>query len=273
MVSDIHVHSLFSCDSKESMENHIESAIEKGMAYIGFSDHQEFDAFMLPPENYNYLLGGNGDTEAYLQAIREMREKYKDRIKVLAGVEVGVRPHLGELLKTYVSRHPFDYIIASTHGFNGYDGGDPRLHEGKAAKETITGYFQTELQNMRAFQDYDIWGHLDYIVRHTPGKCDALIYDDYRDLLDEILTLLVNGGKGIDCNTNLLALGWSEFHPHRDILKRYRELGGEIITFGSDAHMRKDVGRAFDKAADIARKCGFTHYAVYEDRRPIFLPL
>lgn len=273
MVSDIHVHSLFSSDSEESMENHIERAIELGMSYIGFSDHQDYDAFLLAPNNYNYLLGDNGDTEAYLQKICGLKEKYKGRIRVLAGVELGIRPHLGELLRAYVSRHSFDYIIASTHGFNGYDGGDPRLHEGKTAKETITGYFQTELQNMKAFHDYDIWGHLDYIVRHTPGKCDAVAYDDYRDLLDEILTLLINEGKGLDCNTNLLALGWSEFHPHREILKRYRELGGEIISFGSDAHEWKAVGRAFNKAVDIAKECGFTRYAVFEERRPIFLPL
>ena len=273
MVSDIHVHSLFSSDSKESMENHIERAIELKMSHIGFSDHQDYDAFLLPPENYNYLLDNNGNTEAYLQKIHELRETYKERITVLAGVELGIRPHLGELLRTYVSRHSFDYIIASTHGFNGYDGGDRRLHEGKIAKETITGYLSTELENMKAFRDYDIWGHLDYIVRHTPGKCDAFFYDDYRDLLEEILKLLVSEGKGLDCNTNLLSQGWSNFHPHRDILKRYRELGGEIITFGSDAHEWKGVGRAFDKAVDIAKECGFTYYAVFEERKPIFLPL
>lgn len=273
MISDIHVHSNFSSDSVELMENHITKAIEKGMKYIGFSDHQDFDAFLLPPENLNYLLGGNGDGETYVNTIHALRDKYADKITILAGVELGLKPFTAPVAEDFSQRFDFDYVIASVHGFDGYDGGDRRLHEGKTARETIVGYFVTELECMHAFHNYNVWGHLDYIVRHTEGKCDAMNIADYSDLVDLLLKNLIDEEKCIDCNTDLLSRGFHHFHPHTDILKRYRELGGELISFGSDGHNCNAIGRAFDRAAAIAKECGFQYYAVFQNREPIMLPI
>ena len=93
------------------------------------------------------------------------------------------------------------------------------------------------------------------------------------EIFDEILKLLLEKGKGIELNTGGIKSGMHAFHPCMDILKRYRELGGEIITVGSDSHDGRNIAAHFDRAADVLRECGFGYYCVFEKRRPEFLGL
>ena len=93
---------------------------------------------------------------------------------------------------------------------------------------------------------------------------------DYYDYIDTALRMLIEKGKGIEINTASLKYGLKYPNPCPDILKRYRELGGEIITIGADAHTPDKIGYAFDKAADVLRECGFSYYAVFKNRRPVF---
>jgi histidinol-phosphatase (PHP family) len=92
----------------------------------------------------------------------------------------------------------------------------------------------------------------------------------YQEILEKILQKLLDMGKGIELNTSAFAKGLKEPNPCTAILKRYRSLGGELITVGSDAHSPAQIACAFDRAADILKDCGFTHYATFENRSPVF---
>lgn len=269
-LSDLHVHTHFSSDSDALPEGQIERAIELGMRHIAITDHQDHD---LPPGGRTFLLGETGDTDAYVSAIHSLQDQYRGKIEVLVGVELGLQPHLGPMLDEYAASHPFDFIIGSTHRFEGRDTEEQELYEGRADEESARRYFETEFENLRATQAYDVVGHLDFVLRDLPSRNENFRYETHADVLDAMLLYVIEQGKGIECNTATLYRGYGQPGPDTSIIRRYRELGGEIITFGSDAHRVQRLGMAFDEAKQIVQDCGFRHYCIYRNRRPVFLPL
>ena len=156
------------------------------------------------------------------------------------------------------------------------DGTDPYYPEfwnGRDQKAAIRRYLDVTLENIRAFDDFDVYGHLDYIVRYIPQGERRFSYPEYRELTDAILQLLIGKGKGIEINTGGYKAGLPDPNPCADMLRRYRELGGEIITMGSDAHTPDYVGCRFSDAKEVLRDCGFRYYTVFRERKPEFIPL
>ena len=270
MISDMHVHTCFSSDSTAPVEDQIRKAISLGMKHIAITDHQDYD---YPAWHSIYLLSDTGDTEGYLNGLRAVREKYAEQIEVLFGIELGLQVHLGEMLNKYVAKYPFDFVIGSTHCYDGRDTEDPALYADRSEEEACRAYFQTELDNIAATDAYDVVGHIDFVLRDLPSKNRYFTYAKYAELLDEILLTVIRKGKGIECNTKTLYRGMGQPGPDTSVLRRYRELGGEIITFGSDAHRPDWIGGSFDEASKIVRDCGFRYYCIYKERSPVFLPL
>ena len=270
VTADFHIHSSFSGDSSEPMENMIQSAIAKGLDHICFTEHMDMDYPVTPdsPEGF-FLL----NTDSYLYDFAKYKEKYKDRIKLLFGVELGVQPHLKRELSLYARSYEFDFIIGSTHLVNKADPYYPSFYEGQSEKEAYRSYFQAVLDNIRAFDNFDVCGHLDYVVRYGPNQDRNYSYAEYGDLFDEILKLLLEKEKGIELNTGSLRSGTKDVSPCTEVLKRYRELGGEIITVGSDAHRAGDVADDLNRAGEILRKCGFRYYCIFENRMPEYKKL
>lgn len=270
MIPDCHVHTVYSSDSMTPVEKQIDRAVELGMRYICVTDHQDYDALPLPPNNYTYLIGDIDDTPGYIKRLKELKDLYAGRIEVLIGVEIGLQGHLGKKLQGYTDEYQFDFVIGSSHYFDGYDGGDRRLYEGRSAEEACRAYFITELDNVKKCNCFDVIGHCDFVLRHAPGRFAKFKYSLYANIIDEMLKFTIENGKGIECNTGPLINGFGSTNPHIDILKRYKEFGGEIITFGSDAHSPENIGGKFKEAADLVKSIGFRHYTVYKQRKPIF---
>ena len=107
---------------------------------------------------------------------------------------------------------------------------------------------------------------MDYVVRYGPNKDANYCYDKYKDIIDKILSHLIDNEKGLEINTAGLTKGLKDIHPCTDILRRYHELGGEIITLGSDSHTADTVAAHFDKASEILLDCGFKYYCVFANR-------
>ena len=106
-----------------------------------------------------------------------------------------------------------------------------------------------------------------------PNKDKFYSYETYKDIVDSILSYLIENEKGIEVNTAGLVKGLSNPNPCRDIIKRYRELGGDIITIGSDSHTPDTLGAHFDKAAEILTDCGFKYYCVFANRIAEYLKI
>lgn len=273
VIADYHLHTCHSGDSEAPMEAQILAGIRSGLRYMCFTDHYDPD--------FPYVLMADVapgtfelDYGSYRREFLEMREKYSGRIDLRFGVELGLQAHLKEYLTEYVAAHPeFDFIIGSNHLCGGYDPYYPVFLEGRSEKEALALYLQESLDNIRAFSDFDACGHLDYVVRYLPHRDSLYSYAAFSDLIDPILTELVGRGIALEVNTAPLAKGMRYFNPLPDILARYREMGGELITIGSDAHVPERIAASFDTAAGILTALGFKYYAVYKNRKPQMLPL
>lgn len=263
--ADYHVHSNNSTDSKEPMENMINKAIELGLDTICFTEHHDIDFPKLPEREHEedpFLL----NTDSYLYELLGLRNKYADKINVLFGVEIGVQPHLRRELAVYAKSYDFDFIIASTHLVNRMDPYYPSFYEGKTDEEAYREYFKEVLDDLKVFNNFDVFGHLDYVVRYGKTKDTEYSYEKYKDCIDPILEKILELEKGIELNTGAIRHGLKELNPCMDILKKYREMGGEIITIGSDAHETGYLADGFDKAAEVLKECGFKYYTTFEKR-------
>ncbi len=265
--ADYHLHSSFSGDSTAPMEDMALKGIELGLTDMCFTEHMDID-FIYPDPNEDGMYELN--TDSYLYELIRCKEKYAGKVKLLFGVELGLQPHLKREQAVYAKSYDFDFIIASSHLCNRKDPYYPYFFEGRSDEEGYREYFSSILENLKAFGNFDVYGHLDYVVRYGKEKDKDYHYDKYKDILDKILETLISNGKGIEVNTGAIGYGLKEFNPCADILKRYRALGGEIVTVGSDAHGPDAVARGFERAAQVLTECGFRYYAVFKKRVPEF---
>lgn len=266
MNTDFHIHSSLSADSDSPMEDMIEQGIRLGLSVMCFTEHMDFGYI---DEGMNFEL----DTQAYYKKYLEMKDRYAGRMKLLFGIELGLQPHLAEKHRQYLASYPFDFCIGSSHLVDGMDPYYPKFYEGRSEEACYRRYFASILENLDAFSDVDSYGHIDYVVRYGPNKNAHYSYERYRDLIDEILKMLIEKDIALEVNTAGYKYGLGAPNPHPDILKKYRSMGGELITIGSDAHRPEHLAYDFSTAVTLLRECGFKSYAVFEKRVPHFLPL
>ena len=264
---DFHLHTNNSNDSDTPMAQMIERGIELGLSAMCFTEHMDMDFPRTETDTPSFEV----DTDTYHAELCTLKEKYRKQINILFGVELGLQPQLVQRHKDYVDRYPFDFIIGSSHVAEGLDPFYPPYYEGRTEDEAYQAYFEDELNNIRLFNTYDIYGHLDYIVRYGPNKNQFYTYQKFSDIIDEILRELISRGKGIEVNTGGLKYGLGHPNPTEDIIKRYRELGGEIITIGSDAHIPQYVAYEFARVESILQQSGFRYYTVFENRKAEFI--
>lgn len=266
MTAEYHLHSYFSGDSSTPPREQIERGLALGLKTMCFTDHHDAD--------YPYdIVGFEFDTDAYFRELTALREEYRGRMDVRIGVEIGLQTHLGEYYTEYLEKYPFDFVIGSLHLLNRQDPYYGELFQDRADEEIYREYFASILENIQSFSDFDVVGHIDYIIRYGKKQDDGYSYEKYADLIDKILTTIVDKGLGIELNTAGFKYGLKACHPHPDIIKRYRELGGEIITVGSDAHRPEHIAYDFDKALEILKHCGFRYRTEFRERRPEFVLL
>ncbi len=263
---DNHNHSQFSFDGwRTSMESSVASAAGKGLGGICFTDHCDFAS---PEMGFEDPLKEVFDVEAQQGEIDRLR-KLSPGIKILKGIEVGVNRKCREQLAEMLERHEFDQIIASVHYVDGMDPFKGEYYSGRGWKESYSYYLELLWEEMRWLGDrFDIMGHYDYIVRYAPYEKTGILYRDFADLLDQMLKYLAENGKALEINTKT----YQDFNGRTiiqdpDILKRYKELGGEIISLGSDSHFAKDVGFNFPHHAEYIESMGFRYIAHYENRK------
>lgn len=265
---DCHMHSSFSSDSNTPMEKMAEKAAALGMKGITFTEHLDPD-YPPVPDGLEFTV----DTAAYKEKLFEIKELFKDKLDIRFGIELGIQPHLGDFFTKLANEFPFEFIIGSSHVVHGADPYYPSYFENREESAGYLEYFESILENISAWDGMDVYGHIDYVVRYGPNRNKFYSYDRYREILDEILKTLISRGKGIELNTGGYHYGLGEPNPCTEVIRRYRELGGEIITIGADAHTPEKIAYGFDKAAAVLTACGFRHYTVFKDRKPEFYRL
>ncbi len=266
MLWDTHMHCCFSGDSDALPESMVQTACQKHLNGICFTDHLDYE-YQEDPELF--LLDVNG----YFRAISNLMEQYRGRFPILWGIELGLQPQVTAQNNRITQNYPFDFVIGSSHVVHGRDPYYPDYYKNRTETEAYREYFESVLENVRTDADYDVYGHLDYVVRYGPNRSRCYSYEKFSDILDEILRELISRGKGLELNTGGYKYGLDQPNPCAAVLRRYRELGGEIITLGSDAHAPEDIAHSFSFLPKLLRQAGFDYYTVFQNRSPVFLPL
>lgn len=268
--SDFHMHSNFSGDSQASVGHMIHGAVARGLNTICFTDHND-PSFPYPsPEEVGMF---DLDTDRYMDSLMQTADLYKDKISIRRGVEIGIQAHIYKELSAYVQKYPFDFVIGSSHLCLGTDPYYPTFWESRTLKDGLNAYLEDIRQNVHNFTDYDVYGHLDYIVRYAPTQNKDFRFNDYADILEDILKTIIAHDKGIEVNSAGYRQGLGAPNPCADIIKLYRSLGGEIITIGSDAHKPEDIAADFDRVEALLLSCGFKYYTIFKDRKPEFIKI
>lgn len=268
--SDCHMHTEFSTDSDAPVRGMIEASLKKGLEEICLTDHYDKDYPEVPDiEGTGFLF----DPDEYIRTLSELREEYAGRIAVQTGIEIGLQPHLGEFYRRLLRNRPFDFVIGSLHLIHGQDPYYGQVFQGRTDEEVYREAFRLTAENLDRTDSFDVLGHIDYVVRYGKEKAKNYSYRKFADEIDVILKKVLYMGKGIELNTGGFKYGLGFCNPHPDIIRRYRELGGEIITVGADAHKPEHIAFDFDKACGILKDCGFRYYTVFRERKPIFRKL
>lgn len=270
MLWDTHMHTRFSTDGSAEPAAMAEKALALGLDGICFTDHLDYDYPLVKPGGKpEFLL----DIDEYCPSVSTVKKQYFGKLPILTGIELGLQPHLAARHYELLKDSSFDFVIGSSHVVHGQDPYYASYYEGRREEDAYLEYFVSILENIEAFDGFDVYGHIDYVVRYGPNKNLDYSYEKYAEPIDEILKLLIAKGKGIELNTAGFKYGLGHPHPTEDILKRYRELGGEIITLGSDAHAPEQIAYDFAKVPAILKEAGFQYYTVFRQRIPQFLPL
>ncbi len=268
--TDCHLHSSFSSDSKAPLESMVCRGIELGLHTMCITEHIDYD-YPENSEGLDFLL----DFDAYKNELFRLKELYAPNIELLFGIEMGLMPYLGPRYKEIARAYPFDFIIGSSHLVEGIDPYEPEYYERYGSKQGLFKYFESIYNNITApdMVDFDVYGHLDYAVRYAPEKNAFFKFSDYSEIIDEILKLLIRKDKGIEVNASGYKAGLGVPNPHPDILRRYKELGGEILTIGSDAHMPEHMAYDYETLYQLLQSLNIKSYTLFKNRKPIEIAL
>lgn len=282
MIADYHIHSEFSDDSREPIENQIERGIEIHLDEMCFTDHVDYgikrdqddprgivyrqvdDAGNVEPmSNVNYPL--------YFDKIHHMQKEYADRIKIKAGLEFGIQTITMQDFEKLYDRYnkDLDFILLSMHQVNNQEFWNGEYFKGRTQKEYNDAYYEEIYKVQKSFKHYSVLAHLDLLTRYDPAG--PYPFEKEEDKIAEILKQAIRDDKGIEINTSSWHYGLKDTQPSRKILKLYKDLGGKIFTFGSDAHKTEYLGDHFKDAQRIVRdEIGLKQFCTFEHMEPVF---
>lgn len=257
---DYHMHSDFSADCSIPMEDMITRAIDKGLTEICFTEHIDYD---YPDPNYIFEF----DLQAYDQKIKQVQEKYKSKIRIKKGIELGLQPHLIQRYNQLMQEESFDFAICSMHTTDHMDLHSGDLFKNKTLEEAYAAYYDELLTCVKEFKQFSVLGHLDLVKRYTIDEQPSNLFHEQ---ITAIFKEIIPAGKGIELNTSGVRYGMPNGLPSDDILKLYKQCGGEIITLGSDSHYPDDLAFQFKESLELLSSIGFKYITSFENKDPKF---
>lgn len=273
MFADYHVHTEFSDDSVYPLKHVIQDAIRLHMDEICITDHVDYGVKLDWDcgKTIEYRNGeplANVDYPRYAAGIKEMRRLYGDKISIKMGMEFGMQMHTIPQFEELFRRFPFDFIILSVHQVEDKEFWTQDFQKNRTQQEYNERYYEEMLRLVKNYQNYSVLGHMDLITRYD--KAGIYPFEKIKSQVAEILKIVITAGKGIELNTSSHRYGLSDATPSVEILKLYRDLGGEIITIGSDSHKPEHLGTHIAEAKTLLQGLGFRRFCTYDRMQPVF---
>ena len=256
---DFHMHSRISFDGHDTGEALARAALKNGLKEICFTDHLDYD----PLEQMGVLAF---DTQAYNAEYDALEIP---GLTIRRGMEFGLTPDNVAQMQQDLLRRPFDFVLGSIHFVDDLDVYYPEWWQGKTVFQAERRYLEATLECARIHNDFDVLAHLTYIGKTTSHPNPRSVpYTEHREIVDEIFRVLIAKGKGLEMNSSGVDR-CGGFLPTADYFRRFKELGGEIVTIGSDAHRCDRVGQYSFEACEILKDI-FGYVCTFESRKPVF---
>lgn len=265
---DYHIHTSLSDDSDTPFNEMLDRAEHLGLKEIAITDHHDPD---YPDPDFPFDL----DFESYHEMLETAQKQYYKRINVKKGLELGIQNDCMDKCIAAANNYPYDFIIGSFHMSQGFVVDFPEFYQDRSHVEIQEGYYKYMLECIQEFKDYSVLGHINLVDRYQhifkPG--DPLNPPEVMEIIREILKTVIYEGKGIEFNTSTFRYKTPISIPSPAILKLYKELGGEIITIGSDAHTPEYIAYNFKYAIEILEAHGFKYVSSFNEMKPDFIKI
>jgi len=255
MLMDYHVHTCYSHDSRTPIKAQLDAARSAGITHLCFTDHVDFDGCSDFPAD---LAARNAEIDA-------LRPLYPE-IDIACGMEIGMKDETSARLSLeHAKGCRLDFIIGSLHLVDGVRVYKPPYFEGRSREEAYITYLE-RIHRYMAFTEFSVLGHYDFCTKHAPYPERPMTLSIAPELFDDIFRALIQQGRSLEVNT----ASWRDSPAWGlDVLRRYRQLGGEFVTVGSDAHVPEKLGRRIGDAVELIRAAGIPYLASYKELRPI----
>ena len=256
---DFHMHTRVSFDGHDTGLQMAQAAKDAGLKEICFTDHLDYE----PGAEVQTMVFDYG---AYAEEYDQLEIP---GLKIRRGMEFGMLPDNAPQFQEDLTKRNFDFVLGSVHFAEGLDVYFEPYWRGKTRFQAERRYLEETLRCVQHHQDFDVLAHLNFISKaHANESHENLLYADHREIVDEIMRELVRKGKGMEMNTSGVDRVGG-FLPTADFFRRFKELGGEIVTIGSDAHRANRVGQYSNEACQIMKDI-FGYVCTFENRQPIF---
>ena len=197
-----------------------------------------------------------------------MKETWGDKIRIRTGMEFGVQRHTIPEFEKLFHRYSFDFIILSIHQVEDKEFWTQDFQRGKTQEEYNLRYYEELLTVVEKYKNYSVLGHMDLIARYD--EAGIYPFEKIKLTAEKILKIVIAEGKGIEINTSSHRYGLQDTMPSADILKLYRDLGGKILTIGSDSHRPEQLGAYIEETKELLKDIGFQYFCTYENMKPAF---
>lgn len=268
---DNHTHSYFSADSEMDIYEAVARAEDLGLGGIVLTDHIDLGEHQ---GTKDFIFDVAAQQSAIDDAVERLGLGGKGSVELLKGIEIGIDIPSEEAIFKVLRENSYDCVIASQHLIDGYDPYWGGYYDNCDYKYAYSHYLEVFYEGMVRMKDFDIIGHYDYIVRYAHYPQNAITYREFGDILDAIFKYLIDNGKSLEINTKTYQL-YRGREPWLDIevLKRFRELGGEALSFGSDAHAVGRIADKFEWCREVSKRAGIEYEVCYKGRKPYYIPL
>lgn len=266
-ILDSHVHTEASHDGRDSLENICRQALEKGVMGFAVTDHYECERAGEPER---------GRIEEVFRQLPRLQKEYRGRLRITKGIELGQpQEALGEADRVLESHPDLDVVLGAFHnGAPGLDISQVDFDDPGVRVSDFLAYYFRGCYDLAVWGKFDVMAHLGYPERYIWGRYRIPVdFTPYEDIIHATLQRLVADGKALEINTSGYRQGLGKTIPVLRIIRQYHDLGGELVTLGSDAHRAEDLASDFEVAMDILSGVGYRYFAFYRERQPVMLRL
>lgn len=270
MYADYHVHSNFSDDSSYLMEDVVKDSIRKGLDEICFTDHVDYGikTDWLPDESAESKNIKNVNYACYFSELSRLSKKYKNKLSIKKGLEFGMQVHTIPAFKNLFESYDFDFILLSVHQVDNKEFWTGDFQRNRTEQECYDRYYDEMYQLVQSYTDYSVLAHTDLIRRYLDKNNDG--FEKNQLMLEKILKVVIKDKKGIEVNTSSERYGINDLTPSKKILELYFQLGGQVITIGSDSHEPEHLAFRINETKKILKEIGFTRFCTFDKMKPIF---